>query len=320
MDIQKEIDKVKPQAEQLLKEPNKLEKFLKEAEIELEKIPGIGNDLSALVTMIRMIRDYCNGTYKEIPTATIVAIIAALIYVISPVDIIPDELIPVIGFADDVTVIKFAIEMVKTDLNKYKSLKENKMDIKNLLSQMAEFDEMEAPDGMNIAEDIEEENELAENKRKKRIYQKAIQSLEELQNFLWEGVSPATGKLDADAEEFNQLINTAIAEIHSRSLAFDESLNEAKIKNGIFNDKDVMLDKISHVGIVCRPAEYDTEKTISFSFISDPQYSKSFRAPKDSETDPEIVANVCAEILRKHIDPAEDEILASLDKYGYKQI
>lgn len=97
------------------------------------------------------------------------------------------------------------------------------MNINDLIKNLRSLgDEMEAPNGMNIVDEtIEEENELAENKRKKRIYQKAIQSLEELQNFLWEGVSPTTGKLDTDGEKFNQLINTAIAEIHSRSLAFD---------------------------------------------------------------------------------------------------
>lgn len=72
-----------------------------------------------------------------------------------------------------------------------------------------------------LNEDVESENELAELKAKKRIYTKAVEALEELQNFLWEGVSPSTGKLDPDTEEFNQLINSAIAEIHSRSLAFD---------------------------------------------------------------------------------------------------
>ena len=97
-----------------------------------------------------------------------------------------------------------------------------------------------------------------------------------------------------------------------------EEVNEAKIENGTFNDKDVMFDKISHVGIVCRPADYDTEKVISFSFVSDPQHSKSFRAPKDNETDPEMIANICAEILRKHLDPAEDEILALLQEKGYE--
>lgn len=114
------------------------------------------------------------------------------------------------------------------------------MDTKELLAQLAKFeeateedikdlatkDEQEAEDGMNlleqeVKEDIDQENELAELKAKKRIYTKAVEALEELQNFLWEGVSPSTGKLDPDTEEFNQLINSAIAEIHSRSLAFD---------------------------------------------------------------------------------------------------
>lgn len=93
--------------------------------------------------------------------------------------------------------------------------------LEQAIADLANKDEMEAEDGMNIVEDIDSENEIAEKKAKKRIYTKAVAALEELQNFLWEGVSPSTGKLDPDTEEFNQLINSAIAEIHSRSLAFD---------------------------------------------------------------------------------------------------
>ena len=320
MDIQKEIDKVKPQAEQLLKEPNKLEKFLKEAEIELEKIPGIGNDLSALVTMIRMIRDYCNGTYKEIPTATIVAIIAALIYVISPVDIIPDELIPVIGFADDVTVIKFAIEMVKTDLNKYKSLKENKMDIKNLLSQMAEFDEMEAPDGMNIAEGVEEENELAENKRRKRIYQAAADAIEKLRDLLEEGVDPATGKLDPETEAWFDKLGEVSEEIYSRAEAFNESLDEANSYTDDMLDRIDMPNKIieSDLGFKIKVEEIDGGVAFAANLTSN-QF-KPYK-PFDRKASKEELAEVidrCGNAIETKINELEDEIIGIFNERGYQ--
>ncbi len=96
------------------------------------------------------------------------------------------------------------------------------MEIKDLLAKIAEYDEMEAPDGMNIVEDIDQENEDAENKRKLRIYKKAYEALEELSNFLEEEcVDPALGDLDEETKAFNDKINELTQEIYSRSLAFE---------------------------------------------------------------------------------------------------
>lgn len=192
------------------------------------------------------------------------------------------------------------------------------MDVKELIASLAEFDEMEAPDGMNVAESVEEENEIAERKRQKRVYLAAIDAIERLRDLLEEGIDPTTGKLDPETEAWFDKLGEISGEIYSRAEAFNESLDEAEIEDGTFNDKDVMLKKISHVGIVCRANEYDNEKVINFSFVSKPQYSKNFTAPKDNEYDPKQIAQECADILKKNLDSAEDEILALLDKYGYK--
>lgn len=45
--------------------------------------------------------------------------IGALLYVISPIDAIPD-LIPLLGLTDDAAIVLFAISQLKSDLNKYK--------------------------------------------------------------------------------------------------------------------------------------------------------------------------------------------------------
>lgn len=126
------------------------------------------------------------------------------------------------------------------------------MEIKDLIAKIAEYDEMEAPDGMNIVEDkvdevkeedikdlankdemeaedgmnlledIDQENEDAENRRKLRIYKKAYEALEELSDFLEEEcVDPVLGDLDEETKAFNNKINELTQEIYSRSLAFE---------------------------------------------------------------------------------------------------
>ena len=73
-----------------------------------------------------------------------------------------------------------------------------------------------------LREDIESENENAERKRKLRVYTKAYEALEELEEELDHDVNPATGKLDPETDEFyNKLVDIG-NEIYSRSLAFEE--------------------------------------------------------------------------------------------------
>jgi uncharacterized membrane protein YkvA (DUF1232 family) len=46
----------------------------------------------------------------------------ALLYLISPIDISPD-IIPLIGFVDDVAILVFAASLIKDDLEKYRAWK-----------------------------------------------------------------------------------------------------------------------------------------------------------------------------------------------------
>ena len=52
--------------------------------------------------MISLIKSYIEKEYTEIPLGTIIAVISALIYVVSPIDIIPDS-IPGAGYIDGAT-------------------------------------------------------------------------------------------------------------------------------------------------------------------------------------------------------------------------
>lgn len=72
-----------------------------------------------LQSLIAMFRSWVKGDYKEIPTKTILSVIAAIIYFVSPVDFIPD-FIAGLGFADDAAIIGFTIKQITEDLEKFK--------------------------------------------------------------------------------------------------------------------------------------------------------------------------------------------------------
>lgn len=72
--------------------------------------------------LISLVKDYYHGTYREIPWWSISAVVASLIYVLSPIDLIPD-FIPIIGFIDDAAVVAACLSLIRKDLEKYQQWK-----------------------------------------------------------------------------------------------------------------------------------------------------------------------------------------------------
>lgn len=94
-----------------------------DASSEIRKKFEVGGPLGRFIEdvklLISLVKDYFNGNYREIPFASIAAIVAALIYVISPIDLIPD-FIPVIGLSDDAAVVAVCLALIEYDLHRYK--------------------------------------------------------------------------------------------------------------------------------------------------------------------------------------------------------
>jgi len=68
--------------------------------------------------LFSIVKDYASGKYREIPWTTIAAIIGALLYIFSPIDLVPD-IIPVLGLMDDATVFGLCLKGISNDLKKY---------------------------------------------------------------------------------------------------------------------------------------------------------------------------------------------------------
>jgi len=75
--------------------------------------------------MFSMLRDYWYGNYRSVPWKTIAAVAGALIYVMNPLDVIPD-LILGFGFLDDAGVVAMCLKLVEADLHRYAAWKEHR--------------------------------------------------------------------------------------------------------------------------------------------------------------------------------------------------
>lgn len=69
--------------------------------------------------LLSVVKDYLGGKYRVIPWGVIASIVFSLIYVLNPLDLVPDVL-PIIGQVDDVAVMGAVLMLVEQDLHKYK--------------------------------------------------------------------------------------------------------------------------------------------------------------------------------------------------------
>lgn len=71
----------------------------------------------------QMLGDIFTGKYKKVPAGTVAAIVGTLLYVLSPIDLLPDFLPG--GFVDDAGIIGLCLTFTKYDVEQYKNFKEN---------------------------------------------------------------------------------------------------------------------------------------------------------------------------------------------------
>ena len=96
-----------------------LRKVGEKAEEIKAKVKGpLGKYMDDVKLLLSMVKDYISGNYREIPWPTIAAVVFSLIYILSPIDLIPDY-IPILGLSDDALVLAICMVLIEVDLARY---------------------------------------------------------------------------------------------------------------------------------------------------------------------------------------------------------
>jgi uncharacterized membrane protein YkvA (DUF1232 family) len=73
--------------------------------------------------LLSLLKDYWKGRYRGVSITSIVVFVLGILYVISPIDFIPDTFLG-LGQIDDAAVLTFCLLMLEKDLLKYQRWKE----------------------------------------------------------------------------------------------------------------------------------------------------------------------------------------------------
>jgi len=117
------VNKHKNKAQEILEDKDKLQNLINEAAKKANNANGpIDKIIEDFKLLIGLITDFKSGNYRNVPYGSIIMIVVAIIYFVSPIDLIPD-FIPVVGLSDDAAVIAFVIAQINSDLQAYKAWK-----------------------------------------------------------------------------------------------------------------------------------------------------------------------------------------------------
>ena len=118
--VEEHFQRYSNEADHILKDTKKTEDILNKAGkmcSRLSGLPFIGEYLKMIPIACSFIKDVISGIYPA-PVGTVLALMGAITYFVSPVDAVPD-CIPVIGLLDDAAILGKILDMVKEDLEDY---------------------------------------------------------------------------------------------------------------------------------------------------------------------------------------------------------
>ncbi len=127
MEVKKELEnkhfqKAQKKAFGIARDKNRLKMLLtnstwKIKQLKLDKL-SFSKLTDRVKIIIRMIKAYVNGTYKTLPWKSLMLLVAALFYFVTPLDLIPD-FIPVTGMIDDFTVILWVFRGLRKEIDAF---------------------------------------------------------------------------------------------------------------------------------------------------------------------------------------------------------
>ncbi len=108
--------------------PRKLAELIGRAQRKANTHQGPLADLRGeVLLLVRMLRAYASGAYPDLPWSTVVSVVGALLYFVTPIDLIPD-VVAGAGLLDDAAVLAWTVSWVRRDLRQFEAWEQDAYD------------------------------------------------------------------------------------------------------------------------------------------------------------------------------------------------
>lgn len=127
MSDRKIYHRILDRAKEMVKDNARLRGMIVKAGEKLSRV-GDGSEeskgfMDQLKLLIRMVRAHASGAYRAFAPMTLLMFVFAILYFITPIDLIPD-IVPVLGFTDDITVALLIMKRFSADIEQYRKWEE----------------------------------------------------------------------------------------------------------------------------------------------------------------------------------------------------
>jgi uncharacterized membrane protein YkvA (DUF1232 family) len=123
INFEKEQSKYEGNAREYITNPQKTDGLLKKAILKAKTNKGsLGDAWGKLQLFFDLVKDYSKGNYRNVSTKTILTVIGAILYFVSPLDVVPDFLVG-LGIVDDAAVIGYTLKKLSREIEEYQKWK-----------------------------------------------------------------------------------------------------------------------------------------------------------------------------------------------------
>ena len=124
---QEVLDREIGEAEELIRNPSKVDEILMQLEDKLKAVPVIGSTLSDLPLMIAMVKAWIKKEYTVVSPKVIACLVGAVLYLVKKKDLISDS-IPIVGHVDDLAVMGLALKLSEKALKAFSEWRAGRAD------------------------------------------------------------------------------------------------------------------------------------------------------------------------------------------------